>query len=120
MIDIKIKPLSPSLREKKRYLVFEVLSEAKIKDFSKVKDSILETGSFFLGKLGMAEAGIILMEDKYDANKNKGIIRVNHKHVHHLKSVLTLVKKIDDNEVIVRSIGVSGILKKAEENFMKK
>jgi len=110
----KIKPLSPSLRQKKRYLVFEVISEKQI-DFNVVNNIILQNSSNFLGELGMAEAGIFLLQDKFDTEKKKGIIKVNHKYVHHLKSALAL---INDEDAIFRSVGVSGILNKAEKKFI--
>ncbi len=107
----KIKPLSPSLRQKKRYLVFEAISEKKI-DFNLVSNIILQQGEQFLGTLGMAGAGLIIMHDKF--KDKKGIIKVNHKHVNHLKSVLALINKQD---LMFRSLGVSGILNKAEKKF---
>ena len=49
----------------------------------------------------------------------KGIIKVNHKHVDELKSALTLIEKINNKKVIVKSLGVSGILNKAEQRYLK-
>lgn len=108
----KIKPLSPALRQKKRYLVFEAISEEK-KDFELVNKLIIEQCSRFLGEIGMAQAGILILQDKF--KEKKGIIKVNHKHVHDLKAALALIKNED---MIFRSVGVSGILKKAENKFM--
>jgi|TARA_B100001971_G_C17911921_1_gene393324 ribonuclease P/MRP protein subunit POP5 len=118
MIKKKIKPLLPSLREKKRYLAFEVLSEGKISDINDVSDAILGSSEEFLGQLGMSKAGLMVLKDKYDPNMQKGIIRVNHKNVDNLRAALTMVNKIGKGEAIVKSIGVSGILKKAEKNYI--
>ena len=115
----KIKPLLPSLREKKRYLAFEVISKQKIKDFNKVSDAVMNAGLGFLGQLGMAKAGAIILKDKWNNELQRGIIRVNHKHVDNLKAALTFVENIDNKEVIVKSVGVSGILKKAENRYLK-
>lgn len=112
MIVIKTKPLSPSLRQKKRYLVFEVISEGK-QDFNLVNNLILNQASRLLGQIGMAQAGLIALSDKFDGTK--GIIKVNHKYVHHLKSALAL---INNQDMLFRSIGVSGILAKAEKKFI--
>jgi len=49
----------------------------------------------------------------------EGIIKVSHKHVDAVKAALTFADKIDGNEVIFRSLGVSGILRKAENRFLK-
>lgn len=109
----QIKPVLPSLREKKRYLTFEILSKSKIKDFSQVSGAIWNDLLSFIGELGAAKAGIIIMQDKYNANNQKGIIRVNHKYVDKLRASLSLVKQIDGKEVIIRSLTVSGMLNKA-------
>lgn len=109
----KIKPLLPSLREKKRYLAFEIISKGKIKDFSSVSSAIWANSLSFMGELGAAKAGIWLLPDKYNEKTQRGIIKVGNKHVNELKAALALIGKIDGNEVIVRSIIVSGMLNKA-------
>jgi ribonuclease P/MRP protein subunit POP5 len=115
----KLKPVLPSLREKKRYLAFEVLSKSKITDFDAVSESILCKAGDFLGQLGMSKAGLMILKDKWDSSSQKGIIKVNHKNVDNLRAALTMVDKIDDNEVIVKSIGTSGVLNKAETRYLK-
>ncbi len=109
----KLKPILPSLREKKRYLAFEIVSKGKISQFQPVLKAINTSIFSFLGELGAAKAGILMLSDKYDAKAQAGIIRVSHKYVDELKSALMLIKEIDGNEVIVKTAGVSGILKKA-------
>lgn len=113
---MKIKPILPSLREKKRYLAFEIISQDKIKDFTSVNNAIFNSCFSYLGELTMAKAGIMLLKDKY--KNNKGIIRVNHKNINNLKSSLMLIKKINKQDVIVRTLGLSGILKKAEKRYL--
>ena len=115
----KLKPLLPTLREKKRYLAFEVLSKAKIMDFDTVSNAILHTSAEFLGQLGVSKAGLLILSDKWDKNSQRGIIRVSHKHVDNLKAALTMMDKINDDDVIVKSVGVSGILNKAEKRYLK-
>ncbi|MBW3003419.1 hypothetical protein KY328_03230 [Candidatus Woesearchaeota archaeon] len=114
MIKAKMKPLKPSLKEKKRYLVFEIVSKTKF-DFADVVTAVRKEFSRFLGELGMAKAGIAFLPDKWKANR--GIIRLNHDMVDHVKASLTMVKDINGVEVIVKSVGVSGILKKAESKW---
>lgn len=107
----KLKSLMPTLRERKRYLAFEVMSEKRIEGriTSVIWRSILEN----LGVFGCAKAGIWVLPDKYDPEKQRGIIRVNHKHVDELRTTLAMIRSIEGEKVIVRSIGLSGILKKA-------
>lgn len=111
----KIKPLLPSLREKKRYLVFEVISKEQIASNAKISEAIMQSCHDFMGDLGMARAGIMILPDKYKGAK--GIIRVGHRYVNELRASLALIQKIDNQEVIVRSCGLSGILKKAQQKF---
>jgi len=118
MVRAKIKPLLPSLREKKRYLAYNVISKNKFYDAVHVNKAILDAANDFFGSLGMAKAGILMMNDQWNASTQKGIIRVNHKHVEDLKASLIFVKNIDGKEVIVKSVGASGILRKAQQRYL--
>ena len=106
-----MRPLLPTLKERKRYLVFEIVSNP-IK-FKIVSEAIWDGVLGYLGTKGTAQAGIWLLNDKY--NNNKGIIRIGHKYVDDVKASLALIKKMDNTDVIVKSLGVSGILNKAED-----
>ena len=114
----KIKPVLPSLREKKRYLVFEIVSETKIDDLNKITEAILNSCHKYLGEMGMAKSGLLILNDKYNKEKQRGIIRVNNKMLDNLKAALCFIKEIDNKQVIVKSVGVSGILKKAQSKYI--
>ena len=113
----KLKPL-PSLREKKRYVVFEVISEKELK-INSIKEAIKKSLLNLIGIINYAKSNPHFLDDKYDKKNKRGIIRINHKHADDLKASFTLIKSIDNAKVIVRSIGVSGILKKAEAKYFK-
>ncbi len=106
---MKEKQLLPSLREKKRYIVYEVLSNKSF-SFSEISKAITAAIKNFIGELGCAKAGIILL-NKY--KNNKGILRVNHKSVDEVRSALTLIKEINNQKTVVKTIRTSGILNKA-------
>lgn len=114
MVEAKIKPILPVLREKKRYLVFEVISEVQfqVNDVSKV---VIDALNEYIGTKGASEAGILFLKDKFQSNT--GIIRVNNKKLDDLKMALLLIKKVKNQDVIFKTKGVSGILKKAMEKF---
>lgn len=114
----KIKAILPSLREKKRYLVFEISSKSKIKSFKTLSRLIWQNSQLFLGDLGLSEAGIWVLPDKWDEKSQRGIIRVNHRYIHKLKTSLALIKQVQEEDAIVRTVGVSGILKKAESKYL--
>jgi len=118
MVKRKLKSIMPSLREKKRYLAFEVMSKSSING-SHVYDAIHVSLIELMGNMESAKSNMKFIEEKWDSNKQKGIIRVNHKYVDHLKASLALIDNINKEEVIVRSLGVSGILKKATNKYVR-
>jgi len=118
MTKIKLKPILPSLRIKKRYLVFEIISKEKINDANLVLRTILHHSLKFLGQLEAAKAGIMILINKWNPQLQKGIIKINHKHIDAVKSSLIFIEKIDNKEVICRSIGISGILNKVERKYL--
>jgi RNase P/RNase MRP subunit POP5 len=105
----------PTLKEKKRYLAFEIISKSKIKAFSEVSKAIWTSTLSFAGTKGAARMGIWAFPEKYNPEKQKGIIRVSHTSLDDLKASLALINEIEQQPVIVRSIGASGILAKTEK-----
>ncbi len=100
--------LMPSLREKKRYLVYEIISKNKISNATKeINNTLLK----FLGVLGMGRAGIIMLDYK----NNKGIIKVNNKYVDEVRGGLMMINTLEDKQVILKTINVSGMLNKARD-----
>ena len=73
----RVKPIIPSLRERKRYLVFEIISKGKIGDYKAISGALHASLADFFGDLALSKAGIMVLEDQY--KDNKGIIKVNHK-----------------------------------------
>ncbi len=90
---IKIKHILPSLREKPRYIKYKTSKMIS-------KDNICKSIKGFLGELGMARAGVQVMDNN--------IIRTNNKYLDEVKSSLILIKGLD----IVK---VSGLLNKAKK-----
>jgi len=115
----KLKPLLPTLKEKKRYLAFEIISDNPINEFNGVSEEIMAKSLELLGQLGVAKAGIQILAECWNPNMQRGLIRVNNKHVDELKASLSFVEKINDKDVIIKSVGVSGIINKAKERYLK-
>lgn len=102
-----MKVILPTLKERNRYLVYEVKSKKSFVDIKKeLKKAMLQ----FLGEFEYAKANILILDD---FKKNKGIIKVGHKHVDKVKVALMLIKIFN-----VETKGVSGILKKARIKFI--
>ena len=113
-----MKAVLQTLKQKKRYVVFEVISETAIKSYEELRGSILSGCISALGELGMAEAGIRLIDNDYDPVRQRGMIRVGHKHVERLGLALAMIQKVGKSDAVVRCVGVSGILNKAEERYI--
>ncbi len=113
----KIKSLLPSLKEKKRYVVYEIISESMISP-QQAFDAINYTALQFLGELGYGNAGIRIMNDIWNQDMQRGIVKVSNKYTDQLRSAFMLVKSIGRQDVIVRSVGTSGTLKKAKNKYL--
>jgi len=89
--------LLPSLREDKRYLALTLKNKNDIK--KKIENSILR----FLGLLGYAKSGLMVIETGSKNKENYAIISVNRNYVNDVKSSLLLKG--------IKCIGVSGTVK---------
>jgi len=108
----KIKPLLPSLREKKRYVAFEIVSEKQF-SFKQASEAVLDAALKYSGVKGLADMGLIILKEKF--KKNKGVMRVCTKYTNSLKASFCLAKNIDKEPMILKSLGVSGVLKKMDK-----
>ena len=114
-----MKPLLPVLRERKRYVAFEILTEdGKKPSFKDVSNAIWQGVLAYIGQLGAARAGIHVLAERYNPEKMRGIVRVAHTSLDEFRASLTMIREIAGSPVIVRSVGVSGILKKAAERYL--
>ncbi len=115
----KLKPLLPTLKEKKRYLAFEIVSKSKIKAFSSVSKALWGAFLSLFGTRGAAEAGLWVFSEKYNSNSQRGLLKVSHRSLDSSRASLAMVTEIESQPVVVRSLGASGILKKAEKKFIE-
>lgn len=93
---IKIKPLLPVLKEKKRYILFE--ADSKMSD-----EDIKADLRGFIGDFGLAKAGLRFIKHK----NNKEIIQVNNKSLDEIRAGLALI-----NKTRIRTLKVSGTINK--------
>tara|TARA_Y100000310_G_C20463448_1_gene706442 strand:+ start:189 stop:527 length:339 start_codon:yes stop_codon:yes gene_type:complete len=110
-----MKPLLPSLREKKRYLVYEVVSKDNVSKLE-VEKSIIGSCLQFLGELNLGKAGVISVGEVY--KNNKGVLKVATRYVDEIKMSLGLIKEINGKKAIVNTIGVTSTLKKASTKYL--
>ena len=111
---LKLKPLRPAFREKKRYIVYEVKAENKVNMFQMQQSLVKELNSM-LGIFDSATAGILPL--KFDKETQRGILKVNNTAVERVRACFALIKEIDNTKLQIKTKGVSGIIKIAKEKF---
>ncbi|MGE0793520.1 MAG: Rpp14/Pop5 family protein [Candidatus Woesearchaeota archaeon] len=110
---LSLKALKPTKREKKRYIVYQIETDIK----KSIQEKLLIKLKENLGIFSSAKAGIIPIQ--FDNKTKIGIMRVNHKMVDEIRANFVLISKIDNENIFVKTLGVSGILKKAKEFTIK-
>ncbi len=108
--------MKPALRERKRYLTFEIITDRHVPDMEAASDQIFNTLSELLGTQGLADAGIMMLADTWNRALQRAVIKVNNRHMEKLKTGLALIDSIGQQRVIVRSYRVSGSLKNARHD----
>ncbi len=100
--------LLPSLREKKRYLAFEIISEGAVsrRDFI---DELDRSASSLLGDVGSSECGLNMLT----FDRGGGIIKCERTKTELMRAVLATVNRVRGVRVAVHVIGSSGSVKGA-------
>jgi len=106
----KLKILSPTLREKERYILFKIISEEPIV-YSDLESSIWQTLLEFYGEFGVSQMSVWLVKNLYDVDKQVGVIRCNNKSVSKVIAGLGLITRLGESRVIFKIDKVSGTIK---------
>ncbi len=108
LIPRKIKIKKP----RRRYLVFEI---ASIKDIDPglLESSIKEKFKDLFGITNLADSYLKLIY--YDNKTKRGIIRIRHIYLNHLITTIALIRKIDNDEILIIPIRTSGTINKARK-----
>ncbi len=101
--------LLPSLKEKKRYLVYRVISQQAFPD---PVQPILDHLRHALGVFDSAKAGIQHLG--YNKDTRKGILRATTTHTDKVKAALLLLTTIKQTPVIIKTEMTTGLLNKAK------
>ena len=106
----KMKILPPTLREKKRYISFQVISEDPI-EYSDLEAAIWNTMLDFLGEYGVSKTSVWLMKDLWNMDYQIGVISCNNKSVQEVVATLGLIDRLGDIRVSFKIGRVSGTIK---------
>ena len=112
-----MKPIYPTLKEKKRYLLVKVISDNSI-IFSDIQKEITKQVKEFIGEIELSKAGLIFFNESWDSNSKTFILRVGIKQVDKFKGAITLIKTIKTKPVVLSTLKTSGKLNKLK-NFQK-
>ncbi len=112
----KPKTLPSSLRDKKRYVVFRVVSDAS-PDPDALAEMIYETAMELFGEVGMAKGNLWVMKRMYDAEKKIGMVRCSPGFVEECRLILSSVTQIDEVRCILNVLGVTGTIRTAKIKY---
>ncbi len=112
----KPETLPSSLREKKRYVAFQILSEGEI-DFGDLINALWSSILDLFGEVNTGEINFWLVKDAWKKESKRGLIKCNHKHVSEVRLAMALINRIGDSQVSIRSLGVSGTMKSARKKY---
>ncbi|WP_456472809.1 Rpp14/Pop5 family protein [Methanocaldococcus sp.] len=108
-----LKPLPPTLREKKRYIAIKILYDGEIKERELI-NLIREASLNFYGCWGTSKANPWLVYFNYPY----AIIRCQRDNVDFVRSSLILIREFKDKPINIICLGVSGTIRKAKIKFL--
>ena len=108
--DDKLKVLSPSLRQKKRFIKIKIEGNERY-EFKKISEKLNEQILTFLGIIEYGKSGIWILREKFDYEKQELVIRVSTKTKEKLIGILSLIDKIENKPINIRIVKISGTLK---------
>ncbi|NQZ84488.1 MAG: hypothetical protein HRU03_02115 [Nanoarchaeales archaeon] len=109
--DTKLKPLQPTLRQKKRFIRAVIKSASKL-DFKTVSENLIEQIISFMGSVEMGKAGVWVLRDKFDFDKQEIVLKCSTKSSDNLIGILSLVLFLgNNNPCSIEVKRVSGTLK---------
>ena len=114
----KLKILIPSLRERERYIAFQIISEEPI-NYIDLETNLWENMLEFLGEYGLSKTSVWLIKNLYDPKNQIGVIRCNHKSLTQVLACLGLISRLGESRVKI--LKISGTIKNLKlENLRAK
>ncbi len=106
----KLKILPPTLREKDRYIAFQVISDEPI-TYADLEAAIWNQLLDFYGEYGISRTSMWLIKNLYNDREQIGVIRCNNKSVSQVIAGLGLISRLGDIRIIFKILKVSGSIK---------
>ncbi|MEN6591619.1 MAG: ribonuclease P [Methanobacteriaceae archaeon] len=119
---MKLKILPPHLRNKKRYLAFEVRSQNPLTR-DEVISLIWGAAGGLYGSCGVSRFDLWVVKvwkcNSSGQNITKGILRCRREEVDRVRSVFPVINRFKGKRVVFHTLGVSGTIKSARRKFIK-
>ncbi len=109
----RLNPIPPTLREKKRYILFELICDNKL-ETNDVAYALNDAFLSLFGSFGSARVSAKLIE--WDKEQNRGILKCERSAKEHAIAALQFVREVKDSTVVPRVLLVSGTLRKLRES----
>lgn len=111
-----MKRLLPSLRAKKRYLAFELISEKQTNPSrGEIVKEIMSSASALLGDVRASECELKVL----GFENNKGIVQCAHTEVKETRAVIATITRVNGRRATLHILGSSGTVKRVTEKFLK-
>lgn len=106
-----LNPIPLSLRDRKRYIVFQILSSKKFSE-QETMQAMNKTFLQLFGEIGTSKMNYSAV--LFNSSTNKGIVKTNNDSLIEAKSGILFLKSIAGVQVIPRILFVSGTINKAK------
>lgn len=95
-----------------RYIVFQAIVESTVPNLTVLKTTIWKKYETIFGLSGTSEAGLYF--ETFDEKNGTGLIRCSSRSLSSLLTVFALITKIEEDDVILLPLFISGLIKKAK------
>ncbi len=113
---MKLNLLPPTMREKQRYIVIRIISDAPVPytDFTKALQKLCTQ---LFGEVTTATMKLWVIKNLYDAENGKAVVKVQHGYVEMLRFCISMVRHIEKQPVVLAVEGVTGTVKSAQNKY---
>ncbi len=109
-----MKPLAPTLRDKRRYIAFTVCSEEHVTAHS-FSNELIDVALGLFGTSGVAAFAIkVICFDGF-----KGLVRCRYQYVEQVRAILATISSIGKIRLYVVVLGVAGTVRSATEKYLQ-
>lgn len=116
-IDMRLNTIPPAMKDRDRYIVFEIVSR-KVFEPASIVQALWNSCMQLFGEVGVSEFSMAFLSNLYDKTKKIGIIKCNHNSVEKIRLAIASIKNIEDEPVVIKTIGLTGTISSAKSKFL--